>query len=240
MFWFCKPKPVGVHFYTTREDVFNNARPDKAINFSPDWWKVLPKQLDRDLDNLPLFKITTLKACPAITNLYTSGYIFPLWSDLRIEVKNENYRYQFADVTSSIEHHPREQFGASDLLNEHIHLKLVNPWHTYCKEKIAFLTVAPTWNNFGHNDVIVLPGLFSHRFFMCHNINLLVRKAAEKIYSFDFRQPLVHVIPLTDRPVKLHYELVSERELTSLMKKTPFFLMGSNRYRRAEKLCPHA
>lgn len=240
MFWFCKPKPVDVHFYTTREEVFNHARPEKAVNFLPDWWKALPKQLDCYPGILPLFNLTTLRSCPAITNLYTSGYMFPLWSDLRIEVENENYKYQFVDCASIIEYHPKEQFGASDLLNEHIHLKLINPWLTYCKEKIDFLTVAPTWNNFGHNEVIVLPGLFSYRFFIHHNINLLVRKTVKKVYSFDFRQPLVHVIPLTDRPVKLHYELVSEKEYASLTKKTPHYLMGRNRYRRAEKLCPHA
>lgn len=239
MFWFCKPKPVDVHFYTTREEVFNHARPEKAVNFLPNWWKALPKQLDGHPGKLPLFNLITLKSCPAITNLYTSGYMFPLWSDLHIEVENGNYKYQFVDRASSIEDHPKEQFGASDLLNEHIHLKLINPWSTYCKEKINFLTVAPTWNNFGHGDIIVLPGSFHHRFIMNHNINLLIRKTTKKTYSLNFKQPLIHVIPLTDRPVKLHYELISEKELNSLIRKAPLVLMGSNRYRRAEKLCPH-
>jgi hypothetical protein len=163
-----------------------------------------------------------------------------MWSDLNVEIDNENYRYQFADQTSSLQQHGKQQFGACDLLENYKHLKLINPWVMHCKEKINFLTIAPTWNNFGHDDIVVLPGSYSMRQYIFAHANLLFKKKPEKtIYSLLFGHPLFHSVPITERPIKLHYKLVSEEELLSFKAKSVMFMMSSNRYRRAEKLCPH-
>lgn len=241
MFWFCKPKPVDVHLYTTREDVFNFARPQLASNFLPDWWKKLPRKLTYDMPEPPLFSTSTLKACPGFTNLYTSGFIFPMWSDLNVEVDGDNFRYQFADLTSSFENHPKAQFGACDLLNKYLHLKMLNPWLVQSSSRINFMAIPPTWNNFGHDDVVVLPGAYGFRQFTFAHINLLFKKAPQKvIHSLLFGQPVLHMVPLTDRPIRLHYALISDNDMTRLKSKSLMLMMWDNRYRRAEKLCPHA
>lgn len=241
MFWFCKPKPVDVYFYTTREDVFNHARPKRASNFLPDWWKNLPRKLTYEGSETPLFPSSTLKGCPAFTNLYTSGFMFPMWSDLNVEVDGDNFRYQFADRTSSLSPHPKAQFGACDLLDKYLHLKILNPWLAQSKSKVNFLAVPPTWNNFGHDDVVVLPGSYGFRQFTFANINLLFKKAPQKIvHSLLFGQPVLHMVPITDRPIRLHYDLVSDAEMAKIKSKSPVLMMWDNRYRRSEKICPHA
>lgn len=241
MFWFCKTKPVDVYLYTTREDVFNHARPKKASNFLPDWWKKLPKTLTNDGPDQPLFPLFTLKACPAFTNLYASGFMFPMWSDLNVEVDGDNFKYQFADRASSLTLHLKSQFGSYDLIDKYLHLKILNPWMTLSKSKINFLTVSPIWNNFGCDDIVVLPGVYGFRQPVFANINLLFKKAPQKtIHSLLFGQPIVHMVPLTERPVRLHYDLVSEADMVRLKNKSPMFMMWDNRYRRSEKLCPHA
>ncbi len=241
MFWFCKLKPIDVYFYTAREDVFNHARPVKSNNFLPSWWKELPRELIQGEPAHPSFGWGTLKSCPAVPKLYASGFMLPMWSDLKIELEGNGFKYQFADNASSIDSHDSKQFGGCNLIKNYQNLKLINPWVAHCSEDINFLTIAPTWNNFGYDDVVVLPGAYNFRHFISPNVNLMVKKIPDKIakYSLFFGQPIAHLIPLSDRSVNLHYELVPEEKMRSLKAKSPIRLLGNNRYLRAQKLCPH-
>ncbi len=243
MFWFCKTKPINVYFYTTREEVFNHAKPKKAASFIPDWFKKLPRpHFTGDL-NSALDCKRNLRTCPGFINVYKSGFIFPLWSDLNIQLHPDgSYRYQFADRQSGIISHPGEQFVGSGFAENYVNLKLSNPWHMRSDKKVNFLFSPPTWNGFGYEDIIVAPGAYSVSPAPGDaNVNLFFKKPQEiKIWELFFGQPLVHVVPLSERPLNLHYELVTEKELMRLKSLSPIELMFNNRYRRAEKLCPHA
>lgn len=243
MFWFCKSKPIDVYFYTTREDVFNNAKPQKAISFIPDWIKKLPKPKFPENKNEKLFLQKNINSCPGLIDLYKTGFMFSLWSDVNIEISPDgSHRYQFADLQSIIIQHKTSQFETCHFNGTHVHAKLINPWFIHSKEKVNFVYSAPIWNNFGHDDVVVAPGVFNPSVSVIDaNINLFFKKKEnEVVYELYFGQPLVHVLPISNRPINLRCELVTEPELNSMKARRPFFLMHSNRYRRTEKLCPHA
>lgn len=243
MFWFCKPKPIDVYFYTTREEIFNHAKPKKATAHIPEWFKKLqPPHFSKE-DGASLKLTRTLRTCPGFINLYRSGFMFPLWSDLSIHIKpSGEYFYRFADGRSSMENHNAEQFAGSTFEQNYVELKLINPWFWEAKEKIDFLFSSPTWNGFGYENAVVAPGIYNPQIAaMPANINLLFKKQTEDvIYELNFGQPLVHMIPLSDRPIKLHYKLVTEDELQKIVAKSPIGLMFKNKFVRAEKLCPHA
>ncbi len=241
MFWFCKPKILNIDFFTTREDIFHSAKPKKAAQFFPKWFKNLPKPFFEEDRNAPLVLKKTIKHCPAFINLYASGFMFPLWSDLNIEVKSETYRYQFADNQSTVNFHSKKQFCGFDFEDSHLQIKLLNPWHMITNRDVNMLWTAPVWNNFGVEDIVIAPGVFSaYKGLYEANINMFVKKNETKIYQLNFGDPLVHIVPLTNMPIKLHYHLVSQKELESRWSKFPIKLMQLDGYRRARKLCSHA
>lgn len=243
MFWFCKPKPIDVYFYTAREDVFNFSKPTKAINFFPEWVKNLPASAFPEDTSKKLLLDKTIRSCSGIADLYKAGFIFPLWSDLNVEINpDKSFRYQFVDEKSTAGFHSRGQMEGAPFVDTHVNIKLSNPWLVQASENIKFLLAPPTWNGIGYQDLIIPPGVVSAHTFAPHmNINILFGvKPNRVVYELFLGQPLLHVIPLTEKRINLHHCLVTEKELYKIEQKNPMFLMGRNRYRRAEKLCPHA
>lgn len=240
MFWFCKPKRINIDFFTVREEVFYNAKPQKAKFFTPKWVKNLPKPyFDEDV-NAPLRLMKTIKNCPAFVDLYASGFMFPLWSDLNIEVTPENYRYQFADNQSSIAFHGRRQYRGFELEDSHLQMRLANPWYMVTDKDVNMLWTAPVWNNFGVDDIVIAPGVFSaYKSLYETNINMFVKRQNNKIYQLNFGDPLVHIVPLTNLQVQLRYHLITPKELESMLRKSPIHLLELNRHRKARKLCSH-
>lgn len=237
MFWFCKPKKLEINFYTTNETIFNCARPKHASQYIPSWFKELPKQVFKENTLIPT---RTLRTCEGFRKLHASGFMFPLWSDLNLEIGESHYRYQFADLNSAIHSHSAIQHITSPFVNNYINIKLINPWHIQTNIQTDLLFTAPVWNEFGYDDILVMPGSFSpHTIPIGANINLFVkRQKTPKIYQLLFGQPLVHVIPLTNKQIKLKYHLITKEELNKMQSKSAAWLMFGNRFRRSLKECP--
>lgn len=238
MFFFTKLKPIDVYLYTTREEVFLFSKPKMANNFIPNWVKNLPKpQFDENKD-VPLFKKTNIKTCPAFINLYKTGFVVPLWSDLNVEIEPDAYRYQFIDKQSNAESHPEDQLTNSPFDKKYVNLKLINPWYIHTKEHTEFLFNPPLWNGFGYDDIVLPTGIYSpHKIVLGLNINLFFKVYKEKkIYELYLGDPLVHVIPLTNRKIKLHYILSEKKEIEKLLRRNPFYLMDTNRFSRMRKM----
>ena len=241
MFWFCKTKPVTVYFYTTREEVFNFSKPERASKFIPKWIKELPNG-SFNCENKELIVDKNLKTCAGFLNLYKTGFMFPMWSDLNVEVDpSGHYRYQFIDRKSLAIQHSAKQFDGFSLADSHISLKLENPWLMIPDKNIDVLFSAPFWNNFGFDDIVVVPGIYDPKVAAgASNINLFFKKKQEKVvYELFLNQPLVHVIPITKAPLILKHELITEKELDKIKAKFPIYLTDRNRYNRVKKLCPY-
>jgi hypothetical protein len=239
MFFFCKPSAISITFFTANQAVYTYSRPQNAAAFIPDWFKNLPKQ---EIDSGSLAPRKTIRACPAITTLYSSGFMLPLWSDLNLEAGSDYYRYQFADKVSTIEPHGDWQTAGSPFSTTHLSLKLVSPWIAKASARLNAAYTAPVWNGFGVDEFCVSPGVFDiSRMAMKTNVNFFVKKHdTPSVYQLKFGQPLAHVLPLTDKRVKLNYELVTEQEFNRLLVNRPLYFFFGDRYHRSSKLCPHA
>lgn len=238
-----KKKPLVVTLFTANESAYKFSRPQKATYFLPDWWKALPKRVAKDGGEPRVGDLTnTMKTCPGFVDLYSRGFIHPMWSDFQVEVSpNKDYQYQYADKVSVAQEHADHQMAGNPYLRTHNHLKLVSPWEAREDSGVKFTLIAPMWNGFGAEDVLVPPGVVDYKYGLDLNINLFIRRYPEpKVYEFSFGQPLAHFIPMSDRPVKLVYELVSEEERHRLAYRKGYTLFFDNRAKRAAKLCPYA
>lgn len=238
-----KKKPIEVTLFTANESAFRFSRPQKASHFTPEWWKKLPKMSyneGKEPNVQTLFP--TMKTCTGFIDLYASGFIHPMWCDFGIEVEPDgSFLYQYSDKVSVAQDHSRQQMMGNHFLRSHTHLKLSSPWLAKEGTNTKFMVFAPAWNDFGAGDVCVPPGVTSYKVPLELNINMFFRRHAEKrLYEIAFGQPIAHFVPLSDRPLKLRYELVSEAEKGKIFRDGGMHLFFNNRNKQAAKLCPYA
>ena len=116
-----------------------------AKKFIPEWFKSIPPMGEQT---------ATIKHCDGFHNLYSRGWVMPMWSDLLLETDKEGgYKYQYSGSFESypggnrgyqpIDQHSSEQLGNKFL--DHIHLKLLSPWIIKEKSGVDFYYSENTW-----------------------------------------------------------------------------------------------
>ena len=212
MTWFnFLKRPVVLHCYTNRAEVFNYASVKKSSEFIPSWWKVVPKTVP---DPKSLFPGGTIKTCVGFTDLYSAGFMVPMWSDFAIKVGpigDPFYFWQYVDGCSEAEEHNQTQRGGAYPTTHYQHLKLITPWLLRCDEDIKFLLTGPTWNITNPEKMHVLTGIVNFKYVAQANVNtLFIKQEAPFQYNLNVGDPLLHIIPLTERKVIIKNHLVDD------------------------------
>lgn len=235
-------KPIDIQLFTDNEMVFKFCRPQKAAHFVPEWWKKMPKRFSNDGGEQRSHNtFSTMRTCPGLADLYARGFIQPLWSDLRVDIMPDgDFRYQFADGLSRAQAHGPGQMVGNPILQTHTHLKLENPWFGKEVSGAKLLLLPPIWDGFGVEDICIPHGVISFERYMSLNVNMFFKRLTETTtYELNFGQPIAHFVPLSDRPVKLRYELISKEERVRLLAQVGMGFFFENRFKKAAKLCPY-
>jgi len=187
-----------------------------ASSILPEWWKKIPSTYDDVNSPSNKIKTYTIKKCPGFRDLYTKGFVIPLWSDLVIETKFDgDIRYQFASGSpaSIIDSHNRLQFG--NYFDNLIHAKISSPWFLSEKTGIKFHFSNPVWNLINVFDGNILPGIIDFKYQHQTNINMFLPKVNQSYY-LEAGTPLVHLHPLTEKKVSIKIHCVSADEMTKI------------------------
>jgi hypothetical protein len=233
MFFF-KKKKIHLDCFTKHSYVHEFFPIDNANKFLPDWWKKIPKGV---LEKDNIVETPTMKICDGFIRNYRKGIILPLWSDLAIKTESDGkYQWRFADQRTGATIHPSFQRG--EYLNEqsYAHLKILSPWYVTCKENVDFVWTYPFWNFETPEDIMMPPGIIDFKYQIATNINLFVKiDNKTKDIIIPAGQPMAHIIPMSERPIEIHNQLVSDDEwdkLTSKHSPTVF----KNQYRKTKEL----
>jgi hypothetical protein len=217
MFFFKRSKIV-VDCFTTRPAINDLFPIEKSSKFYPQWWKDLPKTYDRKNDWGLSIQLATLKGCVGFTNLYTHGFMIPLWADLLIETTEDRWLYEFS-AASKVESHDEEQLGSMGKVYHH--MKLVSPWIISEKSGVNFIWTNAFYNQIDRlNDYHILPGMIEYKYNFGSNINLFLPKTNNRML-LEAGTPMVHFIPMTDKDVEVKTHVVSEEEYRKL--ETPLY-----------------
>ena len=209
-------KKIIVNAYTNRQEIFEYSKLKPSSEFVPSWWKDLPSK--PELVNTPeyLGYKLNMRGCPGFVDLYKLGYMLPLWSDLLVEVGakgDTSYRWQFSDQYSDATVHPDHQRNKFLPDTEYQHIKINAPWLLETKEDLNWAVVPPTWNVDNPENIIIPPGVLNFKYQRQINANLLIKRDKEsKIIKIKFHQPLMQIIPLTEKPVEFRFHLISNEE----------------------------
>lgn len=217
MIFFFKKQPIVVDLFTARPEIFAYAKPQLAIKYLPDWWKALPKSLV-DEKGVPG---GSMKTCLGFIDLYKNGFIVPMWSDLLVRVTEiKELQWQFADRQTEAVCHPAAQAGTLYADSKIVNMKFTNPWVAKTKQKIAWQIMHPLWNQNFQMDWIVPPGVVFLNERHAINVNTFVLDIEKpRTFQIDRNTPIMHMVPLSDRPLKIKHHLISQDEFKQFVYK---------------------
>jgi hypothetical protein len=243
MIFFRRPGVIHVDCFTHRADVFNFAKIDHARKFIPEWWKKLPKHHPNHVH-----PYATMKTCPGFVDLFQKGIILPLWSDLSIilgETGTNVLGCQFVDEASEIVVHDVEQRGSYLPENKYQHIKLRSPWVLQTKKDLDWSAHGISWC---HDDPFLMlfsEGIVNFKWQPGTNVNFFLKRELERRnILINAGQPLLQFIPLTEKKIVLHHQLVDEKEvvkITSGLKYPKFvngYSLGKKILQQKESKCP--
>lgn len=234
MIFFFKKRPIVLTCVTNYPGLLQFAPVQRASKFLPDWWKRLPESFVNEGD---ITIQSTMKSCKGFVDLYSKGVILPIWCDLALEIGRigtNGYRYQFADRKSSIDCHDPKQHGRQFHECEYQHLKINSPWRFMCDESINFSFLEPTWNVLPFQTLRIVPGIVDFQYQTGTNINCFIsRTERDQSFVIPFLTPLAHIVPLSDRPIKL--KLSDDVELFNSKKVFDFIPTFTNKYKTMKK-----
>ena len=157
-----------------------------------------------------------------------------MWSDVTIKSNSQGWCYQFSDGKSSIVQHESVQYGSN--FPHFNHFKIMSPWILKEKTGVQFAFTQPTWNHLDFKEnIIILPGVENYKYQSSTNINMFLKKIDDYQYDINFGTPIVHLLPLTDKNVKIHNHLISDEEFRIMTEKNNSIKFSKN-YKTIKKI----
>ena len=227
MFFFFKEKKliIDAFVHENNKHVYDYAKLDYARSFYPEWWKNLEKpKFDWEGFGMP----TNMKFCSGIIDHYKQGIVMPLWSDLAIKTNETSITSIFSDqITPPVSWHPAEI--RNNVYKDFFNIKIQSPWLIKSDKNIMFNFLPTFWNKNSHEGYEVVPGTINFYYQHGTNINMFVPIKKNNI-TINFGQPLLHIVPLTERKIELKNHLISEKEWSVLQTKSGTPLSFSKKF----------
>lgn len=235
MFFFRKPKIV-VNAYTAMPVLTEMAPIQPIKKFLPQWWKDLPRTVDvKRPDHQISSERGTLKICDGFLDYNKTGFIIPMWSDLKIATTKTGkwtYAYPSEDPYPIVDH-PSNQYGPH--FSNFINMKFISPWILEEKTGVNFLWTTPTWHMSKHwGKLNILPGIVNYKIHNSTNIPMFVPKK-DDVIELHHGEPLIHLVPLTEREVEIKLHQITYDEFLQRTNGTRFNRMFIGSYKAHKK-----
>lgn len=222
MFFWKKNEEVILEFFTHIPSVYEFFKIKPSTFHFPGWWKNLP------IDKCPVGKIrndftgTNMKHCRGFIDLYKHILTLPMWAELEIKIEDNNFKWISNSGMDITQHHPEQYQGLHSDYN-FFHLKINTPWALYNKKsKVDIMLID---NNLHKPSPLftVVPGVLKGDQRHQINVNLFGQSTQQpRVVNYSFNEPLVHLVPITDKKVKLKYHLIDIKEYNNLFRQACF------------------
>jgi hypothetical protein len=235
MIFLFKEKPIVVDCFTTRDTIYKTLRIEPASQFIPKWWKDMASTyINAEQSIMPL---PTIKTCDGLIDLFKTGFILPLWTDVALKVVDNGFMFELANGKKDAEFHDKFQWQDIPEAKNYGHLKLMAPWKLKTKSDINFYLTWPQWHYPLNFPLVHANGIFSFKNRYEWNPQLFVNLTKNYELILNAGQPIGQIIPLTDKKVKLAHHLITESEYKKLNYTSISFF---NSFKKVEKLTKNA
>lgn len=217
MLFLFKEKPVEIiAFISEVHDYVNTFSPIvPAKEMFPEWWKKIPSSFF----NWEEFKEnTSVKSCPGVIKMISTGYIMPLWCDIAIEYEKDRYRVNCADDSLNVGAHDNRQ--SPGLFDNYYHFKLQSPW--LLKAPVNLMFTPPTYQFNDPLPYTIMPGIAPPigGYSASHVFMFTEKKENPVRLMLKHKTPILQIIPLTDKKVKFSTEVVSDKTMIGMKRRT--------------------
>lgn len=216
--FFLKRSKIVVDCFTDKESVFNLYKIRKATAFFPDEIKNVPAMVPScDQQTNIEFEMPTIKRCNGIQDLYKNGAIIPFWTTFISQPKKHSEGQStigMLTVPYSFNTHPKIQYPG--ILEDCTHVKFSGVWNLREKTGIKFVWQSAFWNLLHHKDhFLVPPAIVDYKRQAQTNVNVFINNNCEK-FTIEGGEPMVHLIPMTEKTVEYKCHLVTEKEFDKI------------------------
>jgi hypothetical protein len=231
---FIKRSTINIDCFTANPGIHTHHPVVLANEAIPDWWKPM-----KGIVQVERFGIkhdaATIKRCDGIIGLYKNGVCIPLWSDIIIETNNQGeFRYLYSsEENPPVNTHFKNQF--SNYFDNLIHLKIQSPWLIEEKTGINFYFNQATWNLLHHaHHLNIVPAIINFKHQSSTHINLFMPKQENRV-ELTAGQPILHLVPLSDKKIILNNHLISEEEHKRKLLTYSYMSSFVGRYKKLKK-----
>jgi len=194
MFFYIKPGVIHLDCFTQDARVYRFYPIKESINFLPECLSL------------------------GVTEYHKNSVSIPMWSDLIIDVKGKNlgYRWKFADGKTELTYHDEAQFKNFIDISLYAHAKIKTPWRIKTKKSLKWAWTYPVYNYDTPDEIIVLSAVVDFKYTHGTDVNIMVNKSVAREIFVKEGVPLVNLMPMTNKRIKIHNHLVSAEEYTSI------------------------
>ena len=198
-----------------------DTRPVPANKFIPQWWKDMPFDLNMDKEKYR-FESGLVKQCPAFPDLFSSGYILPMWADTTIYFDKDTgiYEWKCGSMGSPFKINVFEQYKFIDQANytykgnlANIIFQFVNPWYIRLAKGYSVFQLPLFYHPTGKYDI--LPGTYDGHIANTNKLEIAYFTDKEEIF-IKKGTPLVQYIPYK----KENFDLVIRDQTNEDLKMT--------------------
>ena len=216
--FFHRTPDINLDCFTTSSVTYLTTPIVPASKAFQDWWQKLKpyRPVFRDSPEQPYHlcpeKEMTARDCYAIIELYKKGAIIENWCDISYRTENGYYNYWCAPNSEKPIEHEKRQIGEG--FPNHHHTKLLSPWAFREKTGVKFLWYGAEWS-LDKLEIKVLPGVINFDIISQVNVNIMF-PMRNGTFTIPVGNPLVHLVPLSEKKLKIHNHLVTQPEFNKL------------------------
>jgi hypothetical protein len=209
-----KPNKIVVDCFTPFKSVYDLYKIRKAISYFPEDIKSMDRYatVTNQQTNITQ-KVSTIKGCNGLVDIYKMGFIIPFWTDAVFQPKSHSEGKSALGLMPrdfNFDTHPPIQY--QNLFDGWLHAKLHSPWKIKEKTGVQFSWNGALWNTHKHaKNFLVVPGGLWFDTQTTSHVNVFINRDVER-FELNGGTPLVHVIPLSDKEVEVKCHFVSVEE----------------------------
>jgi hypothetical protein len=227
-----KRKKLIVDCFTSNPAILEYFPITPASKNYPEWWKKMEATFPHVSQSGIEHPAPTIKRCDGLLGLYSKGFHIKMWSDLILETNdNGEFRYQYSsDENHPIVSHSKRQLGPS--LDPYVHIKILSPWMIEEKTGVDFLFSGSCWNYVDKLfDWNIVPGVINFKNQSSTHINLFMPSKGSRL-ELTAGDPLIHIIPISEKDIELRNHLLTEKEFENKMLRYSFMSSFIGRYKK--------
>jgi hypothetical protein len=203
-------KQKNIEFVTPFKEILKieECLPQPASKFLPSWWKDMP------YNNHPENK--TAKVCPSFADMFSQGYVIPLWTDIYIKrtedgeigfrVPNKDFSLEFHGDSQFIDYLPKKE-------KKWCLLKTISPWYIFTPKGYSVYQMPMMFDFSEHFETI--PGIIHTDFHHTINQQLLFKSPSDELV-IERGTPFVWYIPFERKSYNYDVGLTNSKQLDDI------------------------